>query len=294
MSSDKRRLRHATLAVWVSVAATAYLSPTVLAQGHTDATSTTPTGIATNWSAGVWRSASLEDNSSESFFFSGYKAGASFGEDAYEDPDGKWTNPPPLTPKYLARYNEIRRAAFDGRNTYDQGANCSPLGIPYMTGFGVMEILFKPGQITMIYEEDGGVRRIFTDGRPHPAPKDLIPGYNGHSIGHWEGKTLIVDTVGLRDDTYIEPGMPHSSQLHVIERWRQTGPDELTNTVVLIDPEVFTKPWGTTWHWKRHRDWSINEVFCVNSRDAKVNGATTMLGPDGQPLLGPNQRPEPR
>jgi hypothetical protein len=56
--------------------------------------------------------------------------------------------------------------------------------------------------------------------------------------------SLVVDTVGLRDDTYIEVGMPHSGQLHVIERWTQVGPDELTNTMIVIDLQALTKPWG--------------------------------------------------
>jgi hypothetical protein len=68
------------------------------------------------------------------------------------------------------------------------------------------------------------------------------------------------------------------------------GPDEITNTVTLIDPEALTKPWGTTWHWKRHADWTINEVFCTSSRDVKVDGVTTMMGPDGKPLLAPPKK----
>jgi hypothetical protein len=265
------------LAVCLSAVVTVWFSPAAPSKGA--AASPTPPGIAADWSIGVWHSAD------KSYFISGFK-----DEDDYQDPKATWSNPPPLTPAYLARYNEIRQAAIDGRNTFDQGANCSPLGVPFIAGGGLMEILFKRGQIAMIYEEDGGVRRIFTDGRAHPAPDELMPTYNGHSIGHWEGKTLVVDTVSLRDDTYIEVGMPHSSQLHVIERWTQVGPDELTNTVTIIDPEALTRPWGTTWHWKRDRNWSINEVFCIGSRDQKVDGVTTMIGPDGKPLLGPAQQ----
>jgi hypothetical protein len=276
------QLKHVAWAVCLSVS-TAGISPVVLAaETATPAIRTAPatrTAILADWSRGVWQS------SAKTYFISGFK-----DEDEYDDPKVQWTNPPPLTPRYAARYNEIRQAAFEGRNIYDQGSNCSPLGVPFMAGFGSMEILSKPGQITMVYEEDGGVRRIFTDGRPHPVGDDLIPTYNGHSTGHWEGKTLVVDTVGLRDDTYIEVGMPHSSQLHVIERWTQIGPDEITNTVTLIDPEALTKPWGTTWKWKRHADWAINEVFCVAPRETKVDGATTMIGPDGKPLLGPSQK----
>jgi hypothetical protein len=271
--------RAPAFALRVGVAMTALsLSTTLLAQSSGN--SPTPPGVADDWSRGVWSAYDQSD------FISGFK-----DEDDYQDPEFKIPHPAPFTPEYAARYNKIRQAAFNGSNTYDQGTNCSPAGIPAMSGFGLMEILFKAGQITMAYEEDGGVRRIFTDGRPHPA--DLEPTYNGHSIGHWEGKTLVVDTVGLRDDTYVEVGMPHSGKLHVIERWTQVGPNEMTNTVTLIDPLMLTKPWGTTWHWTRHPDWTVQEVVCLSSRDQKINGVTTMIGPDGKPLLGPKQKQPP-
>jgi hypothetical protein len=79
--------------------------------------------------------------------------------------------------------------------------------------------------------------------------------------------------------------------MHVIERWTQIGPNELANEVTIIDPLALSKPWGTTWHWRRHADWTIAEVFCTASRDVRLNGATTMLGPDGKPLLGPADKP---
>ena len=266
-------------AAWATYAAALIVCLPPPSEARGSEVSATPAAILADWSKGAWQSAA------KSNFISGYPS-----EDAYEDPKVEWTNPPPLTPKYLALYKKVRQAAFEGRSTLDQGANCSPLGIPFMAGWGLMEILLKPGQIAMVYEEEGGVRRIFTDGRPHPTGDDLIPSYNGHSIAHWEGKTLVVDTVGLRDDTYIEVGMAHSGKLHVIERWTQVGPDELRNTVTLIDPVAFTKPWGATWYWKRHADWTLNEVFCTASREVKINGATTMMGPDGKPLLGPAQK----
>jgi hypothetical protein len=87
--------------------------------------------------------------------------------------------------------------------------------------------------------------------------------------------------------------MPHSGKLHVIERWTQVGPNEITNTVTLIDPLMLTKPWGTTWHWTRHPELTMQEVVCLSSRDQKINGVTTMIGPDGKPLLGPKQKKPP-
>src|SRR5579871_6398545 len=142
-----------------------------------------PPGFVDDWSTGVWAA------SDKTHFISGFP-----NEEAYEDANSKWTNPPPLTPAYLARYNQIRADAIHGRNTFDQGTDCSPLGIPFNTGgdFQLMEILFKPGQISMSFEAVGGVRRIFTDGRGHPPADELVPTYNGHSIGHWEGRTLVI------------------------------------------------------------------------------------------------------
>jgi hypothetical protein len=239
-----------------------------------------PSAILADWSRGVWQIADEDQGGN----ISGFK-----DEDAYQDLNQTWPNPPPFTPEYRDRYNKIRQEASEGRNTYDKGASCAPLGVPQISGFGLFEIFFKPGEVMMSYE-DSGDRRIYTDGRKHPSGADLIPSYNGDSIGHWEGSTLVVDTVGIRDDTYLEVGMPHSKQLHVIERWKRVDANTLTNTVTIIDPEAFTKPWGTVWHWKRKLDWSINEVFCVSSRDQNVGGATTMIGPDGKPLLGPAQK----
>src|SRR5579871_6726600 len=176
-----------------ATACLALMSSVLLPPAAAAAESKTPKGIAEDWSIGVWQA----DNPTH--FISGFK-----DEAEYENPNAQWRNPPPLSEEYRKRYNEIRQAAIAGPNTYDQGTNCSPLGIPFMTGggdFALMEILFKRGQIAMVFEAVGGVRRIFTDGRPHPSPDDLISTYNGHSVGHWEGRTLVVDTVGLRDDT---------------------------------------------------------------------------------------------
>jgi hypothetical protein len=149
------------------------------------------------------------------------------------------------------------------------------------------EILFTPGRATILYAGQGGLRRVFMDGRPHPA-EILELQYNGHSIGHWEGKTLVIDTIGLRTDTIIEPGLPHSDKLQVVERWTETKPGVIEDEVTLIDPVAFTAPWKKTWVFghmpKDDEQYDFLDFTCENNRSHMVNGAVVLIGPDGKPL----------
>jgi hypothetical protein len=200
-------------------------------------------------------------------------------------PGGK-PNPPPLTPEYAAIYKVATDAAAAGRPVSDPTAACIWPGMPrVITNPYPHEILIQEGRVTIIHEYQSQVRRIWTDGRKHP--EDLEPSFNGDSIGHWEGDTLIVETVGLRDDTRIEAtGIPHSVRLKVHERIRLIGPDTLENEVTLIDPLALTEPWVTIVQYARHRDWQILEFVCAenNRNPVSASGKTLTLGPDGAPI----------
>ena len=199
--------------------------------------------------------------------------------------DGK-PNTPPLTPEYAAIYKVATDAAAAGRPVADPTAACVWPGVPRLIGTPYpSEILIQDDRVTIIHEYMSLVRRIWTDGRGHPP--DLEPSFNGHSIGRWEGDTLMVETVGLRDDTRIEAsGIPHSSQLKVQERIRLIAPDTLENEVTLTDPLAYTKPWVTVFQYRRQRDWKILEYVCAenNRNPVSASGETLMLGPDGTPL----------
>ena len=106
-------------------------------------------------------------------------------------------------------------------------ANCVPNGMPsIMTQPYPIEILFTPGKVTILIEAYAQWRQIFTDGREHPEDPDLT--FNGHSIGHWEGGTLVVDTVGFTTDTSLGGGgMRHSEKMHIVERFRIADGDRL-------------------------------------------------------------------
>ena len=94
------------------------------------------------------------------------------------------------------------------------------------------------------------------DGRPHP--KDLTPSYYGHSVGHWEGDTLVVDTVGFNEKFWMErQGAPHTEKLHLIERFTRTEMYVMKIELTIDDPGAYTRTW-TTGFFNR---WSIGAEF---------------------------------
>lgn len=186
-------------------------------------------------------------------------------------------DPPPLSPAYAARYRAVLDAAKAGRPVNDPTANCVWPGMPrLMVAPYPIEFVITPGRVLTLHEYMSQVRRIRTDGSPHPA--DLEPSYNGDSIGHWEGPTLVVDTVGLRGDTmYENTGLPHSARLRIVERIHLAGPDELVDELTFRDPEGLTGPWTAERHYRRRRDWRMLDYVCdENNRNPNIGGVTVV------------------
>ncbi len=182
--------------------------------------------------------------------------------------DGKW---PPLQPWAADLLEErIKMTTEKGVPFTNTLMQCLPGGVPEMT-FGSpypTQIIESPGQVTILYEMYNHYRVIYMNEK-HPA--DPEPTYMGHSIGHWEGDTLVVDTVGLTDRTTIdEIGMPHSENLHVIERYRRVDKDTLEIIVTLDDPKTFTQPWDTRVINKAGGPgMKFIEFICENNRNAR-------------------------
>jgi hypothetical protein len=163
------------------------------------------------------------------------------------------TNMPPWTPKAAA---QIAHMMAEGMPAW------------MLVTHNSLEFLFTPGQVTILGESDGNrLRRIYTDGRAHPEDPD--PSFHGHSIGHWEGDTLVVDTVGVLPQVYIAiseaAGMPNNGDMHIIERIHLAGPDVLNDDLEIIAPKVLTKPWKTTrvFSRQRSRKYEIVEGVCI-------------------------------
>ena len=119
---------------------------------------------------------------------------------------------------------------------------CAPLGFPRVM-LGTYEIFHVPGRVLMRFQQDGSMRDIWLDGRAHPEDADGL--WMGHSTGRWDGDTLVVDTVGIIDATWLDLfGTPHSDELHVVERFRRTGPNTMQLDIAFDDPKAFTAPFS--------------------------------------------------
>ena len=173
---------------------------------------------------------------------------------------------PPLTAWGLARMKINKPAHGDGSTTAstDPVDKCFPPGIPrlYYHPFP-MEILQVPGKVVMVFEYDHFVRYIYTDGRQHPA--DMSPTWMGDAIGHWEGDTLVVDTIGFNKKTWLDrAGHPHSDALHLIERFRRTDRETLVDDMTIEDPKAYTKPWTARRTFALKPKWNIMEFVCLD------------------------------
>jgi hypothetical protein len=144
----------------------------------------------------------------------------------------------------MAKWEVIRKSRMAGSYEYDRVANCLPPGMPSMMGAAYgMEIMQGKDRITFFSEWMDAMRRVYIDGRK-PTQKILDdPTYAGYSTGHWEGDTLVVDTVALHPDSYIDGSSPHSEDMTVKERIRFIQPGILEDRITVTDPKALTKPW---------------------------------------------------
>ncbi|MBZ5576034.1 MAG: hypothetical protein LAP40_05685 [Acidobacteriia bacterium] len=169
------------------------------------------------------------------------------------------------------------RAVYDYRQSTttkdDPHIRCKPSGGPrlFHTPYG-FEFLDIPEAKRIDMVEVGGPhtwRTIYMDGRTHP--KDLEPSFFGHSVGHWEGDALVVDTVGFNEKFWLtREGIPHTSFLHLTERFTRTDYDTLKYEATIDDPGAYTKPWTGGWLIQWQPDQELYEYVCQdNNRDPK-------------------------
>ena len=129
-----------------------------------------------------------------------------------------------------------------------------------------MEFIQTPKQVTIIAEAFSEVRRIYI-GKPQAKPDDVSPGYYGRSVGHWDGDTLVVDTIGIKPTVGGYQGMPHSEQMHITERIRRPAPNILHDQITIEDPVVLEKPVTYTLVYKRVPNYEMVEFVCDNNRE---------------------------
>ena len=153
-----------------------------------------------------------------------------------------------------------------GRNELDPLSHCFPEGpTRLMTDTNPFEIIQSARRVMIFSESNHEVRQIWTDGRQHP--KDLDVTWNGHSIGKWDGDTLVADTVAIHEETWLDgAGRGHSDKLHLIERFRRLDHDTLQIDLTVDDSKAYTKPFSVQFGRKLRPDWDIAETVTCDER----------------------------
>jgi hypothetical protein len=169
----------------------------------------------------------------------------------------------PLTPYAAERYKSVDMSK-------NPNGFCLPPGPSRaLTGPSPFQIVQNAGAVAILFENHFVYRLIYTDGTKHPDDIQDYPAFMGHSIGKWEGDTLVVDTVGINDRTWLDSnGLEHSDKLHLTERFRKTGADTIHYSVTYDDSVFFTRPWTFELDFKRLKDTRLIEYVCAeNEKD---------------------------
>jgi hypothetical protein len=145
-----------------------------------------------------------------------------------------------------------------------QGFCLPPAGPRLMTTPYPLEIVQLAKRIFIIYEGNTHTfREIYMDGRPHPPADTLAPTWKGHSIGRWEGDTLVVDVVGFNEGTWLDMGgKPHTDKMHIVERFTRVDLWTLRYEATIDDPETYTQPWTVRFNIGWDPNGELQEYVC--------------------------------
>ena len=170
-----------------------------------------------------------------------------------------------LKPWVVEQMKRDNTEVLAGKIAFTPHSSCTPAGVPgfHLYGFQPLYFLQTPKQVVMIYSNDQQVRRVYLD-VPHSATPR--PSWYGESVGHYEGDTLVVDTIGLNDKTFVNNfRTPHSTKLHVVERWKliEDG-QKLEVTYTVDDPDAFNAPWSVMQRYDRIQQ-QMDEQICAEN-----------------------------
>jgi hypothetical protein len=197
------------------------------------------------------------------------------------------TNPPPWNPKVATQIEQMYAEEKAGR-PFPVIDHCFPTGMPsYMLiTHNAFELLVTPGRVTMLGEGDGNrLRRIYTDGRPHPADPD--PSFHGHSIGHWEGNSLVVDTIALLPQAFLAVneavGVPNNGDMHIVEHFHLLNADTLADDLEITANKLLSKTWTTTRRYSRQR----SQKYDIVEGECEQGSYTEAVDKDGNSIFAP-------
>jgi hypothetical protein len=174
---------------------------------------------------------------------------------------------PNLKPWVKARMKKDNDEVLAGKIAFTPRSSCMPAGVPGFAGFGGQQPYFfvqSPKKVLMIFSGDQQVRHVYLN-VPHTTnPK---PSWYGESVGHYDGDTLVVDTIGLNDKTFVDYyRTPHTEKLHVVERWRLIDDGKVLEVKFTVeDPDTYYEPWSAMRRFRRVQQAYLEEVCAENN-----------------------------
>jgi hypothetical protein len=173
---------------------------------------------------------------------------------------------PNLTPPVKQTMQKDIDEVLAGKTAYSPSTSCEPAGVPaFLLQPSVLYFIQGPKEVVMIQSYDSQVRHVFLD---VPHAKDVKPSWYGESVGHYEGDTLVIDTIGLSRRTFVDAyRTPHSEKLHVVERWRLIdGGRGLEVLMTVEDPETYYQPWQGILRYRKTQE-PILEAICAENNE---------------------------
>ncbi len=172
-----------------------------------------------------------------------------------------------LKPWVVERMKKDNAEVLAGKIAFTPHSSCMPAGVPgfHLYGFQPLYFIQTPTQVIMVYSNDQQTRRVYLD-VPHST--DLKPSWYGESVGHYEGDTLVVDTIGLNDKTYVNNfRTPHTEKLHVVERFKLVGGGKAMQVdITFEDPDAFNAPWTVMQRYDRIERPMAEEICAENNQ----------------------------
>jgi hypothetical protein len=155
---------------------------------------------------------------------------------------------------------------------FDYTAHCLPAGLTRLVNTPTpLEIVQTPKKFAILFEGFTDFISVPTDGRAHP--KDLEPTWNGHSVGRYEGDTLVIDSVGFNDRSRLDTiGHPHSDQMHVIQRLTRADEKTIDFEITIDDPKTYSRPFTNKRKFTLRPDWELMEYSCMENNKDLLDG----------------------
>jgi hypothetical protein len=179
---------------------------------------------------------------------------------------------PILQPWVREELRKVNERSLSGKIISIPKERCWPVGVPAFLVLPATPVYFlqTPKVVTMVWMQDHQVRRVYLN-QPHSAKP--APSWFGESVGHYEGDTLVVDTIGLNTRTFVDNYLtPHTEQLHVVERFRMIDEGKTLEVNVHVeDPGAFTTPWNAVQRYRRVEQAPLTETVCAENNGDHFN-----------------------